>query len=78
MMQFYSETGPFGTIVEETLNVTFFMCSLLLKEGNKKLFISHMGALQKQFSSYFKDTYASNLSGLETHLLLTTSLDYDL
>jgi hypothetical protein len=46
-------------VEHDMLNIfpTFERCCLSNEtEGNKRLFINHLGALQIQFSLYFKDT----------------------
>jgi len=41
-------------------------------ETNKKLSTNHLGPLKKKFSLYFKDVDILNLTGLQTHLPLTS------
>jgi hypothetical protein len=55
--------------------LTYGRCPSSDTEANKKYFINHVNALQKQFSLYFRDVDVSNLNELQTHLPLTMSPD---
>jgi hypothetical protein len=60
---------------------TFNMCPVFkdvvpaMIQANTKLFIDHLGTLQKHFSLYLKEEDVSKPEWLKTHLKLITSLD---